>query len=85
MSWNKNIFDYIYKRQGFKGFYYDPWDEIRDHDEIENYHWLMRSHWDYMDYGCPKSMKELGQVRLTSLLSLLDIESAEELMSDRGW
>lgn len=85
MSWNKRIFEYIYKRQEYKGFFYDPWEEMLDHDEIENYHWLMRATWDYMDYGYPKSMKELGQLRLTTLLGLLDIESAEELMYERGW
>ncbi len=85
MSWNKRIFEYIYKRQGYKGFFYDPWEDMLDHDEIENYHWLMRTTWDYLDYGYPKSMKELGQVRLTTLLRLLEIYSAKELIDERGW
>lgn len=86
MSWNKDAFAHIYND--------------RDENKINYWDWLSResedeSNWDdwlwhlelmcYDDFGAPKSMTELAQYKLLTLLDLLKIQPAGKIIDRVGW
>jgi hypothetical protein len=85
MSWNKRVYSNIYRRY-LEKFTYQDW--LHKDREDENYYqnWLwnleMRS---YDDWGAPKSIEQLNQYKLLTLLGRLNIKAANKLIDDIGW
>jgi hypothetical protein len=78
MSWQKKVYSHIHNRED--KFDYIQW--LRDEDEdCSNWDdWLWFRELEHYDsWGAPKSLEELAQYRLLTLLRKLRIRSAKKL------
>lgn len=85
MSWNKLKYEKIYKRQQHPKFDYSQYmvDDIFDADlhAITMFYYYD----DWADLGNPKSMKELGMLRVLTLLHKLKLKEAMPIIDRVGW
>lgn len=85
MSWNKDTYYYKYKREDkfdyLNWFYSDSYDE----DDYEYYLYDQHMFYDWYDFGAPKSMTELYQYRVLTLLHKLKLKNPIKVIDQIGW
>jgi hypothetical protein len=85
MSWNKDTYCYKYKRE--VKFNHTEWSYSDCYDE-DLYHDLMNDRWlfyNWCDFGNPKSIEELHQYRILTLLHKLKLKNPIKVIDQISW